>query len=164
MSAEELRSIDLGIVLKNIPNSEFGMESFGDRLRLQKIIYIIQAHGVYLGYTFAWYLRGPYCSKLARTGFALVDRYDRIDKARMDDTIFDVPEMEKKFKKACNFIKKNNDNDSLEIVASIHLLKKTTNMSLEAIFTKVASKRPQFNVKKCQDMWQTMQRGGLADE
>ena len=59
-----IHSVWLGLVLKKIPefSDDFSMDRFNDRLKLQKIIYLLQAFDVYLGYNFGWYLRGPYCS------------------------------------------------------------------------------------------------------
>jgi len=49
------------------------LETFGDRLILQKAIYCAQAAGVNLGYSYRWYLRGPYCPAVADDGFAMRD-------------------------------------------------------------------------------------------
>jgi hypothetical protein len=49
---------DLGITQR--------VESFDDRLSIQKSIYLAQAAGANLGHHFAWYLRGPYSRDLAR--------------------------------------------------------------------------------------------------
>ena len=71
-------SVELGFILKQIPGYDFSLEGFSDRLKLQKTIYLLQVFGVYLGYDFSWYLRGPYCSILAANGFLLQDIYDEI--------------------------------------------------------------------------------------
>ena len=68
----------LGFLLREFPEFDFRMTDFSDRLRLQKFIYLLQAHGIYLGYDFSWYLRGPYCTTLAAAGFALEDFYEQI--------------------------------------------------------------------------------------
>src|SRR5262249_50155808 len=45
---------------------------FSDRLILQKAVYLAQAAGVQLGYSYNWYLRGPYSPALTRDAFAVV--------------------------------------------------------------------------------------------
>lgn len=50
---------------------ELDLTGFDPRLVLQKSIYLAQAAGVDLGYTFTWYLRGPYSPALTRDAFAL---------------------------------------------------------------------------------------------
>jgi uncharacterized protein YwgA len=47
------------------------LDTFNDRMALQKTIYLCQAAGVHLGYRYNWYLRGPYSSELTRDAFAL---------------------------------------------------------------------------------------------
>jgi len=46
------------------------VDTFSDRLILQKLVVIVQAAGVDLGYHFHWYLRGPYSPTLTRDAFA----------------------------------------------------------------------------------------------
>ena len=63
------RQIGLKLVL-----SELGlaptMQSFEERLVLQKSIYLAQQLGVQLGYHYSWYLRGPYSKDLTADAYA----------------------------------------------------------------------------------------------
>lgn len=45
------------------------IDTFNDRLLMQKSVYLAQALGVNLGYHFGWYLRGPYSPALTRDLF-----------------------------------------------------------------------------------------------
>jgi len=47
------------------------LDSFDDRMALQKTIYLCQQAGVHLGYRYNWYLRGPYSPDLTRDAFDL---------------------------------------------------------------------------------------------
>lgn len=58
------------------------LDSFADRLILQKTIYLAQAAGLDLGYFYGWYLRGPYCSDVADDFFAA-----RTDPNGVDDAL-----------------------------------------------------------------------------
>lgn len=49
----------------------FKINSFEDRLILQKAIYLAQAGGVNLGYYYHWYLYGPYSPSLTRDEYAI---------------------------------------------------------------------------------------------
>ena len=49
------------------------METFEDRVVLQKALYLAQAAGLRLGYHFRWDLRGPYCPALANDGYAIAE-------------------------------------------------------------------------------------------
>lgn len=59
----------LGIPLK--------LSTFNDRLILQKAIYLAQAGGIHLGYSYRWYLRGPYSPGLTRDAFSAAGEIDR---------------------------------------------------------------------------------------
>ena len=51
----------------------FVIDTFMDRLIMQKAVYLAQAAGVNLGYYYHWYLHGPYSPSLTRD----VPRHDR---------------------------------------------------------------------------------------
>jgi uncharacterized protein YwgA len=64
--------VALGLTLKaaEIPIS---VDSFHERLTVQKAVYLLEQAGLDLGYPFNWYIRGPYSSPLAGDLYALVD-------------------------------------------------------------------------------------------
>lgn len=47
------------------------LETFDERMALQKTIYLCQGAGIHLGYRYNWYLRGPYSPELTRDAFEL---------------------------------------------------------------------------------------------
>ncbi len=47
------------------------VDTFDDRLILQKTVYLLQAAGVHLGYRFRWYLRGPYSPDMTAAAFGI---------------------------------------------------------------------------------------------
>jgi len=49
----------------------FSIDSFDNRLILQKAIYLAQAAGVDLGYYYHWYLHGPYSPSLTKDEYAI---------------------------------------------------------------------------------------------
>lgn len=165
-------AVILGYVLKSIPNSDFGMKTFEGRLRLQKIIYMVEAFGVYLGYDFSWYLRGPYCTRLARAGFELEQIMDCIPN---DATAqFMRKEAKEKFDRCVAFIRSVMDGpgdlDRIEIAASIHLLAKNASLSKEEIFERVVSKMSKHDSKRiqleglCGEMWDKLRRHLLVPD
>lgn len=52
-------------------NLPFKINSFQDRLIMQKSVYLAQAAGVNLGYYYHWYLYGPYSPSLTRDEYAI---------------------------------------------------------------------------------------------
>jgi uncharacterized protein YwgA len=49
----------------------FKIDSFQNRLIMQKTVYLAQAAGVQLGYFYQWYLHGPYSPSLTRDEYAI---------------------------------------------------------------------------------------------
>jgi uncharacterized protein YwgA len=104
-------------ILKNF-YSDFSIGKFENRLKLQKIIYLMQAYGLNIGYNYSLYLYGPYSTELTRDGYALPD-FSQIEKIG-----FSTPSDNNKFLRFIEFIGKRKDDIKwLEIVASLHLLK-----------------------------------------
>ena len=61
---------------------QFKIDTFEDRLILQKAVYLAQAAGVHLGYYYQWYLHGPYSPSLTRDEYAVAEALAR----DMDDS------------------------------------------------------------------------------
>lgn len=49
------------------------VQTFNDRLILQKSVYLLQAAGIHMGYRFRWYLRGPYSSDMTAGAFGILN-------------------------------------------------------------------------------------------
>lgn len=58
----------------DIFNQNINMDGFEDRLKLQKLIYILNFENIRFPYGFTWYIHGPYSSKLTRDGYAFTTR------------------------------------------------------------------------------------------
>jgi uncharacterized protein YwgA len=100
---------------------EVKVDDFDDRLILQKAVYLAQAAGVQLGYSYGWYLRGPYCPAVADDGFALVSETPDIESWHLD------AQSTEKLRSLRRLITASEaDRDSLaqrlELLASVHFL------------------------------------------
>lgn len=58
-------------LFREIYGKEFEATKSSDRIKIQKIIYILKSMGTDYGYKFSWYLRGPYSSSLANDCYKL---------------------------------------------------------------------------------------------
>ena len=98
--------------------------SFSDRLIAQKAIYLCQAAGVQLGYTFRWYLRGPYSPGLTKDVFIFADE----PSAGLDDCEdWELDERsESRLAKLRDLFITDEDGDAmarkLELLASVHFV------------------------------------------
>lgn len=134
-----VEATELGGVLKRIGNYDpYLFEGdFDQRLILQKTVYLLQVFGLFLGYRFNWYLRGPYSIAVARHGYELVDLFDKLPEASFVDK-----KAENRFKSYLKFISEYKENAKmLEILASAHFIaKRTPNITKGRLFTMMRSK------------------------
>jgi len=153
------RALVLGAVLKRIGN--YDMSTFEGRLVLQKTVYLLQAHGLYLGYKFSWYVHGPYCPELTREAFELLPIYKRIP-----DAEFAKPQVEKRFEKFLSFLgDKKGDSDWLEQLACTHFLRVLNpRAKKEEIINIVLNHEPHFTKRQCEQAWNYLVQNGLIEE
>ena len=139
---------------------DFSMSTFDDRLRLQKLIYLLQTFGIYLGYDFSWYIRGPYCSTLSTNGFALRDIYSKIPSGKVK---FENPSVQQKFEKFQNFIKDRTvDEQFLEIAASLHNLNATkTSNDVDLVQVLMNRKPGRFKEDRCRKILGDLKKWNL---
>lgn len=123
---------------------DFDMSNFSDRLKLQKLVYLMKVSNINLGYNFRLYLHGPYCSLLARDGF------DMPNIKESNEVIFEDLEKEKLFQKLLSFLSDFKDSeDKMEILASLQFFKRIyPNKDNQEIVSLVEKKDPKFNGKK----------------
>jgi uncharacterized protein YwgA len=157
MNAEEEKTFLLGVVLKRIGNFDLG--TFKGRLVLQKTIYLLQSYGLNLGYTFSWYIHGPYSPELAKTAFRLQKSFTQIPV-----TEFTEPQIEAKFSDFLGFLGEEKTNgDWLEQLACTHFLKAINPEEEKSeIIQKVLKHESHFTKKQCQEAWAYLVRNKLV--
>jgi len=101
---------------------EFKIDTFEDRLILQKAVYLAQDAGVHLGYYYQWYLHGPYSPSLTRDEYAVAEALAR----DMDDSEswkLDAPS-QKRLQELRSLIPEDRSQRArkLELLASVHFL------------------------------------------
>lgn len=97
------------------------MEEFEDRLEVQKIPYLAQSFGIDLGYSFSWYLKGPYSKSVARDGYTIYEMSNRGERPHIHENLA-KNERVQEFKKI--IVPHMNDPTWLEIAASIVYLRR----------------------------------------
>ena len=95
--------------------------NFNDRLQLQKIVYLLWADGISLGYGFNWYAHGPYSPRLAAEGYALNDEIFKNGSKIKFNNEKDIVVKLKDFREHLG--NEINDHNYLEILASLHYIK-----------------------------------------
>ncbi len=127
-----------GLVKRLYPN--FNLDSFDNRLKLQKFVFILRSQGIDFGYEFNLYLRGPYSLDLTRDAFH-IDNWNNIQKVR-----FDHDTQESDFQQILDKLEPyKNDVDWLEIAATLLFLKELHRKDpKELLFLHFTQLKPQF--------------------
>jgi hypothetical protein len=105
---------------------DLDLSDFDRRLILQKTIYLVQATKVDLGYTFRWYLRGPYSPGLTRDAFALKAELTQ-SADELKDWKLDPVSLQRlaQLRKVFGAIPAESRMRRLELLASVHFLLQT---------------------------------------
>jgi uncharacterized protein YwgA len=118
----ERRQIGLKLVLDQL-GLPARVETFEDRLILQKAVYLAQAAGVHLGYYFRWYVRGPYSPSISDDGYAISTE---LSQSAEDFTGWTLDEASSAKLAKMHGVAANPDRSALakklELLASVHYL------------------------------------------
>ncbi len=133
---------------------QYSVATFKDRLILQKTVYLLQAFGIYLGYQFSWYLRGPYSTELTKNAFSLDPDWSRYAAVTFANT-----QTEERLRQFLAFIgDRKTDEVWLETVASAHFLVRTYGETdRNKIFDKIKAKQPHVTRRIFDVCWKALQ-------
>ena len=131
---------------------EFDSNSFIDRLYAQKIGYILQkGFEINLGYSFNWYIYGPYSTGLSH------DLYEIKNTKDLEETVFKSEELENKFNNFLTFFNETKpDRDAIELYASILYACKDFRLSKDGIIKWVNISKPHFSESKINHAWNVL--------
>lgn len=99
------------------------MKEFEDRLEVQKIPYIAQEYGLDLGYSFSWYLKGPYSKQVTHDGYLIYRSLKSGEKLNQLKPTLDEKKLQEFQKIISPYM---SDPVWLEIAASLLYLRKET--------------------------------------
>ncbi len=149
---------ELGLFIKDIDN--LNMDTFDGRLRFQKKVQLLQSFGFDLGYDYNWYLRGPYSPELTKDGFKLKNIINNIPKLVIE---FADDNDQHRYNRFKEFLKdKKNDQDKLEIAASITFLHNDEKLSKDSVLRLTEGKREHFTMKECEKIWDQLENCGVV--
>ncbi|MCB9654401.1 MAG: hypothetical protein H6729_09770 [Deltaproteobacteria bacterium] len=157
------RQISALLILKEL-GIGYKMESFADRLSVQKSLYLAQAAGVDLGHYYNWYLRGPYSPTVTQDIFDAIENYDVA--TQIKEWELDQKTREGLSKLSTSFQPKEEtaQPDWLELLASVHFLVKRQQVSTAnplALKSKLESYSKFFSEKQVSAALQQLQAAEL---
>ena len=134
------------IINEFIPNTN--VNSFNNRLKMQKIIYILKYLDI-VNYNYTWYIRGPYSVGLAR------DYYKTYHMGETVQVDINNPERLQKVKEY--LVTENLDHSKYELLSSILYQSKHYQIPLsntEEILHKISIEKPEFSSEDVKKMLQ----------
>ena len=141
------------------------VDSFDDRLILQKTIYLVQAKGIHLGYYYKWYLHGPYCSSLTKDLYAIDSESGYADEEcgrwKLDD------DSSKRLSDLIPLFSKNDTEglaNHLELLASVHFLlerKQVSKRNVKQIRTILKRYDKKFSANQIEEALGVLDKHGL---
>lgn len=119
---------------------EPSLESLDERKKIQKLVYFSEVFGINLGFSFTWYIWGPYSPGLTKVLF---------NKERGKSSDFKAsPTILDKIKKLKNFLGEDiNSSKNLELISSLHYIfeiASKTNKSEKDALKLFYEEKPQF--------------------
>lgn len=161
-----MNNIDIanGVIFQKMGISK---DTFDDRLICQKKVYLLEALGTDLGYTYNWYVRGPYSPSL--TNYV----YNNIEVLNAND--FSKYKLSKSAEENVERVnslveKKKQDLDIsswYELLASlIYICKNKLSFQIDdkqqSLFDVLMKYKPQFNCNQCKYAYDVLSDGGFG--
>jgi uncharacterized protein YwgA len=136
--------------LRNLGLEE-GRESFSDRIRIQKVVYMLKQFGADLKFGYTWYKHGPYSPSLTHT---LYNPDDQDLRSRRELTAAEL----RVVNETRNFLGSDfYSADSMELIASlIYLIKHGPNSGLDSrskIVSVLRQQKPQYSTEQVDAAW-----------
>lgn len=111
-----------------------------NRIRIQKIVYLLQKSGLNLGYSFSFYIYGPYCSDLASDAYTVCNTGHLSSKIKFNDTDSAIITKVKTMIDICP-----NDSAWCELLGTIVYLIKDEKISETSLFSKLVEHQAYLN-------------------
>jgi len=163
MSAQEnSRKVAIGGLLHRIGSFDptFYKSNFNSRLILQKTVYLMQEFGLNIGYSFSWYLRGPYSPNLTRDTYGLAENYSEFSPVKFAELSKEI-----RFCEFLEFIRPiSRDHAQIERIAVVHFLcKMYPHLSSKEVFMRINNKIPSITFEDFQEIKSLLSQHSLLE-
>lgn len=162
-----MNNIDIanGIVFQRLAISK---DSFDDRLICQKKIYLLQSLGTNLGYTYNWYVRGPYSPALTTYLYTNLDVL-----ASHDYSDCKLAEIAEKNIQCVNHLEREKRSDFTaaswyELLASLLYIYNNKeswkiDSQKQSLFITLVKYKPQYSEEQCQYAYDVLGNAGFVE-
>ena len=135
----------LASLFRTFTGNSIEMNTFDNRIKFQKLIYILESIGINFDYSFSWYVRGPYSSSLASDGFEVSTGHIK------DDEYHPIPDEISKITGLKDAIPGIDNSETAELYGSIIFLMREKNLSGQELIEKIKSLKPWYTEEKIKE-------------
>ena len=151
---------EVAVYLKNL-GMDTNLGTFAERVRVQKVVYMLKQFGADLGFGFTWYLRGPYSPSLTKTLFNPTGEEDQSLRQLNTKELEVVNAMR-------NFLGSDfYSAERMELMASlVYLIKHGPENDLQTkakIIRFLREEKPQYSLDEIEQVWQRISAAGIWD-
>ena len=130
--------------------------SFDERKKVQKLVYLLQLFGINLGFSYSWYLHGPYSPDLTKV---LFDTLGNLKSIPLNVGL--THDDERKLERLKAFLgERIKSTDFLELLVSLHYLRRigsSSGASKEDILRVLKEKKPFFADREVVNCWEKLE-------
>ena len=151
---------EVAVYLKNL-GMDTNLSTFAERVRVQKMVYMLKQFGADLGFGFTWYLRGPYSPSLTKTLFNPTVEDPQPLRQLNTNELKVANEMR-------NFLGSDfYSAERMELMASlVYLIKHGPENDLQTkakIIRFLREEKPQYSLEEIEQVWQRISAAGIWD-
>jgi len=134
------------LLFKKITGLELDMRKYSHRLMVQKLVYLLQAARVNFGYSFNWYVKGPYCTELANDCFEFSETKEKSEVVLHENEEKIVNSLKQNFKSEVN------DDKKLELLGSLVYIENQMDIKgKDKVIQKLISLKPWYDPKDIEE-------------
>ncbi|MFH1751851.1 MAG: hypothetical protein ABH821_02840 [archaeon] len=144
-------------LFERVTGKELNMKKYVHRLLLQKIVYLVQVMGFNFNYNYGWYIKGPYCTRLASESFEFFENNLIQKKSRFSEK---EEKIIKKLKQL--FQEEIKSEEDMELLGSLVFVKRDMQEKEKSQITrKLHSLKPLFEQKNIDKMFDKIEESKL---
>ncbi len=131
------RAVALKLILDDLGTND--ISSTENRMEVQKAVYLVQASGISLGYTYGWYLKGPYSPSLTRDYYSLSEDTVPPETTLKTAAREKIEQLRKLMDQGIGNLRRP---QRLELIASLHYLLKNSSFSEAQATDRIRETKP----------------------
>lgn len=149
---------DVGVIVKDIGGMD--LKTYDGRISLQRVVYLLQAFGLGLGYRYMWMLSGPISLKLMEDAFHILVAVERLPLIPIK---FEDGDDDRRYGDLKGFLAgKVGDLDALDMAVSICYLRNEVGVGKDEVLRLTCGKKSRYAEAACQDMWDELETCGAV--